>query len=217
MYFFVIVQHCLLGVFLTKLCNFCAKVDKKVPWSNQDQINDFHQNLIKRWSRIIDLLTKLSKMLTKVCHDFHTNSCFAGSRVKSYFSKNLTTVWWIFDEKFGQIMITIFRLLNKKFIIWRIFGDFRWVQLLPAEGVFWSIFSLNAVTTCRFVVALCFFLLFGRYYLQNCTFWLKLRTLKVADRGWQRWLATVVGNRGWQPWSATVVGHHATVVGNRGR
>ena len=92
-------------------------------------------------------------------------------------------------------MINIFRFLIKKFIVWRIFGDFRWVQLLPAEGVFWSIFSLNAVTTCRFVVALCFFCFLADTTCRRSLFWLKLRPLKIA---------TVVGNRGWQPWLATM-------------
>ena len=66
---------------------------------------------------------------------------------------------------------------------------------------------MDAATACRFVTDQGILTFFGSYYLQMSLFLLKLRTLKVADRGWQRWLATVVGNRGWQPWLATVVGN----------
>ena len=137
-------QHCFLGVFLTKLCSFCEKLAKRVPWSNQDQINDFHQIMINCWWKIRSFDQKTEKFDENI----YTNCCFAGSTVNSNVYKDLIKICWIFDE----VVINIFSFLIKKN---HILDDFCW-------------FSLSAVTSCKTCFLIHFFVGCS-YRLQICS------------------------------------------------
>ena len=136
-------QHCFLGVFLTKLCSFCDKLAKKVPWSNQDQINDFHQIMIKCWWKI----RSFDKKTEKFDENIYTNCCFAGV---VQWIQMFTKIWSRFVEYLMKSWSIFLVFLSKKYIL----DDFCW-------------FSLSAVTSCKTCFLINFFVGCS-YRLQIC-------------------------------------------------